>query len=149
MARDNNHGWVQRHRVASFFVLAYAVSWLAWLPAALATGKISTSTLPDCPVWSGCGRARRHLVFGRVGSRLGPQHRPLVRGPTVVRRCGRATDRVGRGGGCDRTLLTVQDIALLVALAILVGATRGRLGYDAAPQSDLEDIEFWAETDEK
>jgi len=71
-------------------------------------------------------------------------------GPTMVRRCGRATDRICRGGGCDlRTLLTVQDIALLVALAILIGATRGRLGYDAAPQSDLEDIEFRAETDEK
>jgi len=31
------------------------------------------------------------------------------------------------------TLLKVQDVTLLVALVILIGATRGRLGYDAAP----------------
>lgn len=47
------------------------------------------------------------------------------------------------------TLLIVQDLTLLVALAILIGATRGRLGYDAAPQSDLEDMQFQPETDEK
>ena len=47
------------------------------------------------------------------------------------------------------TLLVVQDVTLRVALAILIGATRGRLGYDAAPQSDLEDMQFQAETDEK
>ena len=47
------------------------------------------------------------------------------------------------------TLLVVQDITLLAALAILIGATRGRLGYDAAPQGDLEDMHFQAETDEK
>ena len=28
-------GWVKRHPVASFFVLAYAISWLASIPAAL------------------------------------------------------------------------------------------------------------------
>lgn len=47
------------------------------------------------------------------------------------------------------TLLIVQDVTLLVALVILIGATRGRLGYDAAPQSDLEDMQFQTETDEK
>lgn len=47
------------------------------------------------------------------------------------------------------TLLIVQDVTLLVALVILIGATRGRLGYDAAPQSDLEDMQFRPETDEK
>lgn len=47
------------------------------------------------------------------------------------------------------TLLIVQDVTLLVALVILIGTTRGRLGYDAAPQSDLEDIQFQPETDEK
>ena len=47
------------------------------------------------------------------------------------------------------TLLIVQDVTLLVALVILIGATRGRLGYEAAPQSDLEDMQFQAETDEK
>jgi membrane protease YdiL (CAAX protease family) len=47
------------------------------------------------------------------------------------------------------TLLVVQDITLLVALSILIGATRGRLGYTAAPQGDFEDMHFQAETDEK
>ena len=47
------------------------------------------------------------------------------------------------------TLLIVQDVTLLVALVILIGATRGRLGYDAAQQSDLEDMQFQPETDEK
>jgi hypothetical protein len=38
------------------------------------------------------------------------------------------------------TLLIGQDFTLLVAVAILlVGATRGRLGYDA-PERDLEDM---------
>jgi len=32
------HGWVKRHPVASFFVLAYAISWLASIPAALGYG---------------------------------------------------------------------------------------------------------------
>ncbi len=47
------------------------------------------------------------------------------------------------------TLLVVQNVTLLVALAILIGATRGRLAYDAASQSDLEDMRLQAETDEK
>ncbi len=46
------------------------------------------------------------------------------------------------------TLLIVQDVTLLVALVILIGATRGRLGYEAALQSDLEDMQFQAETNE-
>ncbi len=25
-------GWIKRHPVASFFVLAYAITWLVWLP---------------------------------------------------------------------------------------------------------------------
>jgi hypothetical protein len=35
MARSDIRGLVKRHPVASFFVLTYAVSWLAWLPAIL------------------------------------------------------------------------------------------------------------------
>ncbi len=40
-----------------------------------------------------------------------------------------------------------QDVTLLVALTILIGASRGRLGYDA-PERDLEDKEFPVETDD-
>ena len=29
-------GWVRRHPVAAFFILAYTLSWLIWIPAALA-----------------------------------------------------------------------------------------------------------------
>ena len=47
------------------------------------------------------------------------------------------------------TLLVMQNVTLLAAVAILIGATQGRLGYDAAPQSDLEDMQFRPETDEK
>ena len=47
------------------------------------------------------------------------------------------------------TLLMVQDVTLLVAVAILlVGATRGRLGYDI-PERDLEDMQFPVETDDR
>jgi hypothetical protein len=35
MARDDIRGWASRHLVASFFTLAYAISWLGWLPAVL------------------------------------------------------------------------------------------------------------------
>jgi hypothetical protein len=35
VARSDIRGWVKRHPVAMFFLLAYAVSWLAWLPAML------------------------------------------------------------------------------------------------------------------
>jgi membrane protease YdiL (CAAX protease family) len=35
MARSDTRGRVKRHPVASFFVLTYAVSWFAWLPAIL------------------------------------------------------------------------------------------------------------------
>lgn len=45
------------------------------------------------------------------------------------------------------TLLIVQDVTLLVALVILIGATRGRLGYDA-PEHDLEDTGLPAKTDD-
>ena len=38
MARDDIRGWAQRHRVASFFMLAYALTWLAWLPTVLGYG---------------------------------------------------------------------------------------------------------------
>jgi len=36
--RQGTRGWVKRHPVASFFVLAYAISWLASIPAALGYG---------------------------------------------------------------------------------------------------------------
>src|SRR5215208_5868887 len=35
MARGDVRGLVKRHPVTSFFVLTYAISWLAWLPAIL------------------------------------------------------------------------------------------------------------------
>ena len=35
MAHSDIRGWVKLHPVASFFVLTYVVSWLAWLPAML------------------------------------------------------------------------------------------------------------------
>ena len=35
MARSDFRGLVKRHPVASFFVLTYTISWLAWLPAIL------------------------------------------------------------------------------------------------------------------
>jgi hypothetical protein len=36
--RQGIRGWVKRHQVASFFVLAYAISWLASIPVALGYG---------------------------------------------------------------------------------------------------------------
>lgn len=38
--RNDVRGWVQHHPVASFFVLAYALTWLAWLPPALGYGGV-------------------------------------------------------------------------------------------------------------
>jgi hypothetical protein len=35
MASKDFRGRIERHPVASFFVLTYATSWLAWLPAVL------------------------------------------------------------------------------------------------------------------
>ena len=46
------------------------------------------------------------------------------------------------------TLLMVQGVTLLAALAILIGATHGRLGCDA-PERDLKDMEFTEETEAK
>jgi hypothetical protein len=46
------------------------------------------------------------------------------------------------------TPLMVQGVILLAALALLIGATRGRLGYDA-PERELKDMEFAAETETK
>jgi hypothetical protein len=33
--RQDIRRWVKRHPVASFFALAYTITWLAWLPAML------------------------------------------------------------------------------------------------------------------
>lgn len=37
------HGWVKVHPVASFFVLTYAISWLAWLPIILGYDGLNTA----------------------------------------------------------------------------------------------------------
>lgn len=34
-SRSGMQGWARLHPVASFFILAYAITWLAWLPAIL------------------------------------------------------------------------------------------------------------------
>ena len=36
--RQSIRGWAKRRPVVSFFMLAYAISWLAWLPAMLGYG---------------------------------------------------------------------------------------------------------------
>jgi len=46
------------------------------------------------------------------------------------------------------TLLMVQGVTLLAALAILIGATRASLGY-GAPERELKDMEFPEETEAK
>jgi hypothetical protein len=46
------------------------------------------------------------------------------------------------------TLLMVQGANLLAALALLISATRGRLGYDA-PERELKNMEFTEETEAK
>ena len=38
MSRDDLRSWMKRHRVASFFLLAYALTWLAWLPTVVGYG---------------------------------------------------------------------------------------------------------------
>jgi hypothetical protein len=46
------------------------------------------------------------------------------------------------------TLLMVQGVTLQAALAIFIGATRGRVGYDA-PERELKGMEFTEETEAK
>jgi hypothetical protein len=45
-------------------------------------------------------------------------------------------------------LMMVQGVTLQAALAIFIGATRGRLGYDA-PERELKGMEFTEETEAK
>jgi hypothetical protein len=71
--RQGTRGWVKRHAVATYFVLAYAISWLDSRSARLQVH------VPVHSVRTGPCCAHRHLVLECIGSRVGAQDRPLAR----------------------------------------------------------------------
>ncbi|WP_254524260.1 hypothetical protein [Natrinema caseinilyticum] len=103
--------------VASFFVLAYAVSWLGFLPSAVGIDRAFGGSNLLIAQYNHTGSVLLMMLlhggFNTATVHLVPFADELVFGPTYA------------------TLLTVQIGVLLVAVLSIVALTGGRLGYDA------------------
>jgi hypothetical protein len=135
---------VKHHPVASFFVLTYAISWLAWL-LALPGYRGGADTALSMIAQFGPALAVLIIVF-YTGASIPGWTRQIVRWRVSPRwyvvAFGLPVVLIGVQGAVFEVLqrrtyvalLGVQNVTLLAAVVILIAVTRGLLAYDAAPE---------------
>jgi membrane protease YdiL (CAAX protease family) len=121
-ARHGSRGVVQRHPVATFFLLAFGLSWLAWTPFVLSESGLGVLDL-RMPVVLGTDQ----LVGMLPGAYLGPLSAAFVvtlaaDGREGLRRWGRRLVRWRVGWRWYVAVLTGVPAAVLLATLALPGA---------------------------